>query len=144
MIDYRMARRAKSKWVVGRFDLRVELVRMLQHSEAVDVEDVPHTTLWVRDQHSTSGYAKGGPLGPARIHLTLPKGCSEHEALALLAHEVAHVVANPDEGHDKRWRSVYLSLVKDLYFARPGLVFHLSIEDLDARVERALKKALRS
>lgn len=136
--------RSRSKWIVGRFDLRAQLVRMLQHSECVDVEDMPHVTLWVRDQHSTSGYAKGGPLGPARIHLTLPKGCSEHEALALLAHEVAHVAANPDNGHDKRWRSVYLSLVKDLYRARPGLVFHLSIEDLDERVEKALKRALRS
>ncbi len=117
---------------------------MLQHSECVDVEGVPHTTLWVRDQHSTSGYAKGGPLGPARIHLTLPQGCREHEALALLAHEVAHVAANPCEGHTKRSRSVYLSLVKDLYHARPGLVFHLSIEDLDERVEKALKRALKS
>lgn len=117
---------------------------MLQHSEAVDVEDMPHVTLWVRDQLSTSGYASGGPLGPARVHLTLPQGCREHEALALVAHEVAHVVANPDLGHSKRWRKVYLALVKDLYRARVGIVMHLSLGDLDAQVERALKKALKS
>lgn len=135
--------RKPSKWQVGRFDLREELVAMLRHSECVDIEEVPRVTLFLRDQHSTSGYAQGGPVGPARIHLTLPQRCREHEAIALLAHEVAHVAANPCDGHTKRWRKVYIALVQDLYYAKLGIVMHLSSEDLDERVEKALRRAFK-
>jgi hypothetical protein len=70
------------------------------------------TVAWSKGKSYATGHAK---VWEWAIHLGLYKGCPRHEAEALLAHELAHVIVPGRIRHGERWRRVYARIVADAY-----------------------------
>lgn len=116
-----------------RVDLRVEAKRIMAHPEV----GCPRATWCVRRRRQgrhLTGVSYGG-----RVVLTIPAGASAGQALAILAHELAHEATRGDQ-HGDRWRAVFLGVVQDLYGAEVAPAD--SYMDLHANVARALDVAL--
>lgn len=98
-------------WVYQGWDLEKELTRMCKHPE-LNLRRKPVVEIRRRKQ---GNYCTGRSYG-GRIVLTIPTEATAGQALALLAHEVAHEDRGA-RGHGERWRTVFTTLAEDLYGA---------------------------
>ncbi len=118
-----------ARWVVGRFDLRAEARKLCRLVKI----PLPKLERRFRARDYTTGRSWGG-----RVVLTMPPGVSEHEALALLCHELAHEAA--DSGHDQRWRSYFIDLCE--YYGCRVVGAAASSQDLHELLAGGLREAL--
>lgn len=123
----------RERWVVGRFDLRAEAKRLCK---LAGIKLPKLERRWRNRGGHTSGRSWGG-----RVVLTMPRDVTEHDALALLCHELAHEGSELGESHGVRWRGLFVDLCRvyapDLEIEAPD-----SHEELHEAMEDALELAM--
>ena len=140
--------REEGRWIVDGLDLQAECKRLCALGvvrgwmRERGLRRVELTVAWSRSRRHTTGHAK---VNLGVIHLGLYHGCLRHEAEALLAHELAHVILPPRHGHDALWRRALALIVSDGY--KVGLPSQLqpiegTMHDLHARIEDTLGRRI--
>lgn len=86
-------------------------------------------------------YTTGRCVNKARIHLTIPKGASVPQALALICHEVGHFVAPTAAEHGPEWREAFAACLAMYEVTLDDLGG--TKEDVHARARQALAERLR-
>lgn len=137
------AREAEARqWVQGDgdargWDLQAEAKRLvgLLRQEGYRLAQ-PELTVRRRKDNYTTGTSYGG-----RVTMTIPRLCSAHRALALLAHELAHEAAPCDEHHGQEWRACFIRLVELGYGVLPVDKGH-SKQTLHTAAELAIREGL--
>ena len=110
----RAAKKARedAKWTRAGYDLRKEVARCCKAGGV----RVPHElVVRARSDGSSSGRAW---YSGRKIVLSVAKTAKRGRVLALVAHEVAHVVA--PGAHDDAWRCAFLRLVREVYGVDAG------------------------
>lgn len=132
--------RFEERHIVDGMDVREELARLcaLPFVRSHGCPPIEMKVTWSRTKLYVTGHARPGTC---RIHLGLYDGCPRHEAEALIAHELAHVILPGDVGHGERWRRTLARIVADGYGLTevPAIATHGRSFDFDAMIEAQLR-----
>lgn len=123
----RSQEREARRWVFGGRDLRKE-ARALCRYHGIPL---PRLTLRLRKTPGTTGHSWGG-----RVTMTIYAQASAGQAVALLAHELAHEATLQDHGHGDAWRAAFCGSLLDLYEVTVEAAG--SSHELHANAEQAL------
>ena len=141
----RELREVDERHTVRGVNLRVELRRLsglptVRAQCAGDRPLVAMTVSWTQKTYVTGRAWKE----QTRLHLSLYRGVSLSEVYALLAHELAHVIAPPNTGHGERWRRLFARILADGYGLKdfPASAMQGTKHQLHERARAALRDRL--